>query len=68
MILKALDTIHISSVSPNNLLTGQTFALDDHFARLLIERGLAAEVTGIGVADEPISRKVAGANTRTKAG
>ena len=68
MILKALDTIHISSVSPNNLLTGQTLELDDQIGRTLIERGLGAEVSGIGVADEPISRKVAGANTRTKAG
>lgn len=44
MILKALDTLHISSVRSNNLLAGQTFELDDHFGRQLIERGLALEV------------------------
>ena len=44
MILKALDTLHISSVSSNNILAGQSFELDDHFGRQLIERGLAVEV------------------------
>ena len=29
MILKALDTLHISSVSSNNILAGQSFELDD---------------------------------------
>ena len=64
MILKALDTLHISSVSSNNLLAGQTFELDDHFGRQLIERGLAVEVDG----DEPtaaVTRK-SGSTHRTK--
>lgn len=64
MILKALDTLHISSVSSNNILAGQTFELDDHFGRQLIERGLALEV----VSDEPapaVTRK-AGSTPRAK--
>jgi len=65
MILKALDTLHISSVSSSNLLVGQTFEIDDHFGRQLIERGLAAEVAN----DEPapvVTRK-SGSAHRTKA-
>lgn len=65
MILKALDTLHISSVGSSNLLAGQTFELDDHFGRQLVERGLAAEVAS----DEPapvVTRK-SGSAHRTKA-
>lgn len=65
MILKALDTLHISSVSSNNILAGQSFELDDHFGRQLIERGLAIEVGG----SEPaaaVTRK-SGSTQRTKA-
>mgnify|MGYP000060602377 CR=1 FL=1 len=29
MIVKALDTVHVSSVSSNNIATGQTFEVDD---------------------------------------
>lgn len=64
MILKALDTLHISSVSSSNLLAGQTFELDDHFGRQLIEQGLAVEV----ISDEPapaVTRK-ASSTLRTK--
>lgn len=64
MILKALDTLHISSVGSSNLLAGQTFELDDHFGRQLVERGLAAEVAS----DEPapaVTRK-SGSAHRTK--
>lgn len=65
MILKALDTLHVSSVSSNNILAGQSFELDDHFGRQLIERGLALEVAS----DEPapaVTRK-SGSTHRTKA-
>ena len=41
MILQALDTIHVSSVSSDNIITGQTFEIDDLRGRSLIERGLA---------------------------
>ena len=44
MFLKALDTIHVSSVSSDNITTGQTFEVDDQTGRSLIERGLAIEV------------------------
>jgi len=65
MILKALDTLHISSVSSGNLLTGQTFELDDHFGKLLIERGLAAEVAENAPA--PAVTRKTGSTHRTKA-
>ncbi len=44
MILQALDTIHVSSVSSENITTNQTFEVDDQTGRSLIERGLAIEV------------------------
>lgn len=65
MILKALDTLHISSVSSNNILAGQSFELDDHFGRQLIERGLAVEVAGSEPA--PAVTRKSGAAHRTKA-
>lgn len=65
MILKALDTIHISSVGSGNLLTGQTFELDDHFGKLLIKRGLAVEFTASAPA--PAVTHKAGSTYRTKA-
>ena len=46
MFLQALDTIHVSSVSSDNIVTGQTFEIDDLGGRSLIERGLAIEVDG----------------------
>ena len=66
MILKALDTLHISSVSSNNLLAGQTFELDDHFGKLLIERGLAAPKTKQQETQTVLTKS--GANIRNKAG
>lgn len=65
MILKALDTLHISSVSSSNLLAGQTFELDDHFGRQLIERGLAVEVGESAPA--PAATRKSGSTHRTKA-
>ena len=59
MILKALDTLHISSVSSNNILAGQSFELDDHFGRQLIERGLAVEVAARPAA-RPAAPEIAG--------
>jgi hypothetical protein len=64
MILKALDTLHISSVSSHNILAGQSFELDDHFGRQLIERGLAVEVGGSAPA-AAVTRK-SGSSHRTK--
>ncbi|MGE8143451.1 hypothetical protein ACQKOE_15890 [Novosphingobium sp. NPDC080210] len=80
MILQALDTIHVSSVSSENITTGQTFEVDDQAGRSLIERGLAIEVDAAAAAktepavkaepeaaeQTPIANK-AGASVRTKA-
>ena len=46
MQLQALDTIHVSSVSSDNITTGQIFEIDDLAGKSLIERGLAIEVDG----------------------
>lgn len=53
MFLKALDTIHLSSVSSDNIITGQTFEIDDLGGRSLIQRGLAIEVDGAAPASAP---------------
>jgi len=75
MIVKALDTVHVSSVSSNNITTGQTFEVDDQAGRSLIERGLAIEVDALeaparaqtaATDDEPVTRK-SGSTHRTKA-
>ena len=44
MFLKARDTIHVSSVSSDNIITGQTFEIDALAGASLIKRGLATEV------------------------
>lgn len=62
MFLQALDTIHVSSVSSDNIVTGQTFEIDDLGGRSLIERGLAIEVDGAPTAKaEPASPPAYGA-------
>ncbi len=75
MIVKALDTVHVSSVSSNNITAGQTFEVDDQAGRSLIERGLAIEVDALetpapaetaATDDEPVTRK-SGSTHRTKA-
>lgn len=44
MILQALDTIHVSAVSSDNIITGQVFEIHDLAGKSLIERGLAIKV------------------------
>ena len=44
MILQALDTIHVSAVSSDNIITGQVFEIHDLAGKSLIERGLAVEI------------------------
>lgn len=75
MIVKALDTVHVSSVSSNNIATGQTFEVDDQAGRSLIERGLAIEVDArearvpaepVATGDATVTRK-SGSTHRTKA-
>ena len=57
MFLKALDTILVSSVSSDNIITGQTFEIDDLRGRSLIERGLAIEVDAAAAAKpEPAAK------------
>ena len=53
MFLKALDTIHVSSVSSDNIISDQTFEIDDLGGRSLIERGLAVEVDAATAAAKP---------------
>ena len=75
MIVKALDTVHVSSVSSNNIATGQTFEVDDQAGRSLIERGLAIEVDALEepapaepvTTDEAAATRKSGSAHRTKA-
>jgi len=56
MQLQALDTIHVSAVSSENITTGEIFEIDDLAGKSLIERGLAIEVDGAPTAKaEPTS-------------
>ncbi len=41
MKLKALDTLHISSVKSENIAPGETFEVSDADGKSLIDRGLA---------------------------
>ena len=57
MILQALDTIHVSSVSSENITTGQTFEIDGQAGRSLIARGLAIEVdAAVAAKAEPTAK------------
>ena len=53
MFLKALDTIHVSSVSSDNIITGQSSEIDALAGASLIKRGLATEVGAAAVKSEP---------------
>lgn len=44
MKLMAIDTLHISSVGPDNILPGGEFEVSDYEGQALIDRGLAKEV------------------------
>ena len=39
--MKALDTLHVSSVGPDNILAGEEFDVNDEAAKQLEARGLA---------------------------
>ena len=43
MIVTALDTLHISTVSPNSIAPGASFEVSDLEAAELLARGLVAE-------------------------
>jgi len=44
MLMKALDTLHVSAVGPDNILAGQTFEIADNDGEILRQRGLAEPV------------------------
>lgn len=54
MKLKAIDTLHVSAVGPDNIAPGASFEVSDDMGRELVERGLAEEVK----AAAPIANKM----------
>lgn len=46
--MKAIDTLHVSSVSPHNLQPGEEFEVSKHIADDLEKRGLAKVVDADG--------------------
>ena len=44
MLMKAIDTLHVSAVGPDNIQPGQTFEINDGDGAILHERGLAVPV------------------------
>jgi hypothetical protein len=46
MKLTALDTLHVSSAGPDNILAGEQFEVSDEQGKALVSRGLASEVAG----------------------
>ncbi|MFN4287738.1 MAG: hypothetical protein ACK4E3_04490 [Brevundimonas sp.] len=59
MLMKALDTLHVSAVGPDIILAGQTFEIADNDGEILRQRGLAEPVD-----EQPDAQKPA--RTRTK--
>lgn len=51
MKLKAIDTLHVSSVGPDNIVPGQEFEVSDDTGDQLVARGLASEVKSAVVAE-----------------
>ena len=44
MKLKAIDTLHVSAVGPDNIAPGGEFEVSDDTGRQLVDRGLAREI------------------------
>lgn len=44
MKLKAIDTLHVSAVGPDNLAPGEEFEVSDETGAQLVKRGLATEM------------------------
>lgn len=57
MKLRAVDTLHVSSVGPDNMAPGTEFDVSDDIGRQLVERGLASKVRGAAKAEEPAPKK-----------
>lgn len=53
MLMKAIDTLHVSTVGPDNIQPGQTFEINDGDGAILHERGLAVPVEGGSVEGDP---------------
>jgi hypothetical protein len=53
MLMKAIDTLHVSAVGPDNIEPGQTFEINDGDGAILHERGLAVPVEGGAVEADP---------------
>lgn len=47
MKLMAIDTLHISSVGPDNILPGGEFEVSDYEGQALIDRGLAKAAAAV---------------------
>lgn len=54
MKLKAIDTLHVSAVGPDNIAPGASFEVSDDMGRELVERGQAVEVK----AAAPVANKM----------
>lgn len=53
MLMKALDTLHISAVGPDIILVGHTFEIADNDGEILHQRGLAESISAELVEDAP---------------
>ena len=53
MLMKAIDTLHVSAVGPDNIQPGQTLEINDGDGAILHERGLAVPVEGGSVEGYP---------------
>ena len=53
MLMKAIDTLHVSAVGSGNIQPGQTFEINDGDGAILHERGLAVPVEDGSVEDGP---------------
>ncbi|OYW85490.1 MAG: hypothetical protein B7Z20_09010 [Sphingobium sp. 32-64-5] len=58
MLMKALDTLHVSAVGPDNILAGQTFEIADIDGEILRQRGLAEPVEAEPEAPKPARPRV----------
>lgn len=55
MKLKAIDTLHVSAVGPNNIAPGAEFEVSDAAGAELVARGLASEVKAAPVPQNKMS-------------
>lgn len=66
MKLKANDTLHVSSVKADNLLTGEVFEVEDSIGEDLIKRKLASPVADNAQIGAPATANKGSAPTRKK--